>query len=94
MSYSTRRDFHLTALAHAIYVQFDPTESSVEAEKKNNLALLAKLGNSTKRARHEGGDDALNVRKAVRFASKGAGGAALARKMESSEKGKRKKGKR
>ena len=61
--------------------QFDPTERSVESEKKSNLALITKLDGQAKKAKisPEGGTgDALNVRKAVRFASKGKGGAALA----------------
>ncbi|KAA1473427.1 RRS1-domain-containing protein, partial [Dentipellis sp. KUC8613] len=61
--------------------KFDPTETSVESEKKSNLALLGKLDSESKRARKTGGgDDTLNVRKAVRFASKGQGGVSLARK--------------
>ncbi|VDB89913.1 unnamed protein product [Peniophora sp. CBMAI 1063] len=45
--------------------KFDPAEASAEAEKKSNLALLAKLGNApTKRAKGEGNDAAINVRKA------------------------------
>ncbi|KAI0312590.1 RRS1-domain-containing protein [Amylostereum chailletii] len=61
--------------------KFEPTESSVDGEKKSNLAILSKIGGTTKRSKHEGTDDTLNVRKAVRFASKGQGGAALGRKM-------------
>ncbi|KAI0029929.1 RRS1-domain-containing protein [Vararia minispora EC-137] len=63
--------------------KFEPTEVSADVEKKNNLALLAKIGNvPAKRSKHEGNDAAINVRKAVRFASKGEGGVALARRAE------------
>lgn len=65
----------------------------MEVEKKNNLALLAKLGNApTKRAKGEGNDAAINVRKAVRFASKGTGGVAMARKSEGRGKAPAKRG--
>ncbi|THH17757.1 hypothetical protein EW146_g3128 [Bondarzewia mesenterica] len=60
--------------------QFDPTETSIEKEKTANLALLSKLGNEHKKSRREDGSDVVNVRKAVRFASKGEGGVSLARK--------------
>lgn len=67
--------------------QFDPAEASVSEEKKANLALISKLGSggepSSKKARRDGGgdgDNVVNVRKAVRFASKGQGGVAMARK--------------
>jgi len=60
-------------------------------EKSANLALIRKMENSSssKRARRGGGEDGggggdgndvLNVRKAVRFASRGEGAVALARK--------------
>ena len=65
----------------------------METEKQNNLALLAKLGNgTTKRAKGEGNDAAINVRKAVRFASKGDGGVAMARKSEGRSKAPAKRG--
>jgi regulator of ribosome biosynthesis len=70
--------------------KFEPTEKSVEAEKNANLALIRKLGDSSskkiKRGRADddggGGDgkNILNVRKAVRFASREEGAMALARK--------------
>ncbi|KAF8464331.1 ribosome biogenesis regulatory protein-domain-containing protein, partial [Russula ochroleuca] len=62
--------------------KFEPTEKSVEAEKSANLALIRKLEDSSKNAKRGGGDGSniLNVRKAVRFASRGEGAAALARK--------------
>ncbi|KAF8497553.1 ribosome biogenesis regulatory protein-domain-containing protein [Russula emetica] len=74
--------------------KFEPTERSVEAEKSANLALIRKLENSSssKRAKRGGGEDGggggdgnavLNVRKAVRFASRGEGAVALARKSAS-----------
>lgn len=84
--------------------KFEPTERSVEAEKSANLALIRKLEN-TKRAKRGGGEygggggdgkDVLNVRKAVRFASRGEGGVALARKSASTAdtRKQRQKGKR
>ncbi|KAI0258491.1 ribosome biogenesis regulatory protein-domain-containing protein [Gloeopeniophorella convolvens] len=78
--------------------KFDPTEKPVESEKSANLALIKKLGSdpSSKKARREavnGEGDVLNVRKAVRFASKGAGSAALARKSSATD-GKKRKAKR
>jgi regulator of ribosome biosynthesis len=65
--------------------KFEPTEKSVEAEKSANLALIRKLEDSSKNAKRGGGDGSniLNVRKAVRFASRGEGAAALARKTAS-----------
>jgi len=74
--------------------KFEPTERSVDAEKSANLALIRKLENSSssKRAKRGGGEDGagggdgkdvLNVRKAVRFASRGEGAVALARKSAS-----------
>lgn len=68
------------------YLQFEPTEKSVEAEKSANLALINQLGKgrgSSKKAKHDAegdGRDVLNVRKAVRFASGGEGAISLARK--------------
>ncbi|KDQ64439.1 hypothetical protein JAAARDRAFT_166673 [Jaapia argillacea MUCL 33604] len=60
--------------------KFEPTETSVESEKKTNLAILSKLDGDAKRARRDvPGDDAINVRKAIRTVSKGRGSAALAR---------------
>ncbi|KZT24569.1 RRS1-domain-containing protein [Neolentinus lepideus HHB14362 ss-1] len=74
--------------------KFDSNERSVEEEKKNSLAIISKLESETNRARKEksGGDDILNVRKAIRSASRGKGSAALSR--DSSGKGRGKKGKR
>ncbi|KAF9232163.1 ribosome biogenesis regulatory protein-domain-containing protein [Melanogaster broomeanus] len=60
--------------------KFDPTEASATQEKEASLALLSKLDGDTKRARKDkGGDDVLNVRKAIRAVSKGRGGVALGR---------------
>ncbi|TFY82761.1 hypothetical protein EWM64_g1254 [Hericium alpestre] len=75
--------------------KFDPTEKSIHSEKEANLALLSKLGNESKKPR-TGGDDVLNVRKAVRFASKGEGGVAMARKSSgaSGQRGRGRGGKR
>jgi regulator of ribosome biosynthesis len=75
-------------------LQFEPAEMSADSEKKSNLALLTKIGGApAKRSKHEGNDAGINVRKAVRFASKGQGGVALARKMEGKGKGRPTKGK-
>ncbi|KII95254.1 hypothetical protein PLICRDRAFT_99138 [Plicaturopsis crispa FD-325 SS-3] len=63
--------------------KFEPTEAPLENEKAASLALISKLDSESKRPRtrapREGDDDVLNVRKAVRFASKGRGGASLGR---------------
>ncbi|KAN0097033.1 Ribosome biogenesis regulatory protein (RRS1) domain containing protein [Tylopilus felleus] len=70
--------------------KFNPTEASVEQEKHNSLAILSKLEGETKRARKEkGGDDVLNVRKAIRAVSKGKGGVALGRETVHTAKAKR-----
>ncbi|EPQ59177.1 RRS1-domain-containing protein [Gloeophyllum trabeum ATCC 11539] len=73
--------------------KFEPNERSIEEEKKNSLAIISKLENESKRAKKEksGGDEVLNVRKAIRSASGGKGSAALTR---NSSKPKGKKGKR
>ncbi len=73
-------------------VQFDPAERSVDSEKKSALALISKLDHQSKKPKisPEGGTgDVLNVRKAVRYASKGKGGVALAQGQAA---GKRQKG--
>ncbi|KAF8914252.1 ribosome biogenesis regulatory protein-domain-containing protein [Gymnopilus junonius] len=58
--------------------KFDPNEGSIEQEKNSSLALLAKMDSDKRKMRTgpraEEGD--VNVRKAVRFASKGKGGLA------------------
>ncbi|KAG9317835.1 ribosome biogenesis regulatory protein-domain-containing protein [Chiua virens] len=73
--------------------KFDPTEASVEQEKQTSLAILSKLGSESKRARTEkGGDDVVNVRKAIRVVSKGKGGVALGRETAGSSSSKRKRG--
>ena len=65
--------------------QFDPSEAPLSSEKDTSLALLSRMDSDarkTKRREPTGGDgETLNVRKAVRFASKGRGGAALGREM-------------
>lgn len=74
--------------------KFNPTERSVTDEQKASLAIISKLDGSGKRPRKEKeGDGIVNVRKAVRFASKGKGSASLTREQNSSAK-KGKKGKR
>ncbi|KAG8219020.1 ribosome biogenesis regulatory protein-domain-containing protein [Butyriboletus roseoflavus] len=70
--------------------KFDPSETSAEQEKQTSLALLSNLEGETKRARKDkGGDDVLNIRKAIRTVSKGKGGVALGRETASRPKGKR-----
>ncbi|KAF7981697.1 hypothetical protein HWV62_32266 [Athelia sp. TMB] len=59
--------------------KFEPTESN---ETQNSLAIMSKLDGETKRTKKEAGrdgDDVLNVRKAIRSASRGRGGIALGR---------------
>ncbi|KAF5363840.1 hypothetical protein D9756_000233 [Leucocoprinus leucothites] len=72
--------------------KFDPTEASAEQERKNALALLSRMESDTRKMRsgsssHD--DGVLNVRKAIRSASKGQGGIALARKLNSNKKSRR-----
>jgi len=70
--------------------KFDPTEGSSEREKKASLALLSRMDSDAKKMRKEppvSGEETLNVRKAVRFASKGRGGAALGRASAARGKG-------
>ena len=76
-------------------LQFEPTEISASQEKSQNLAILSKLDKepSAKKSKTSSGGDVLNVRKAIRSASKGKGSAALAREG-ASKGGKGKKGKR
>ncbi|KAF9462073.1 RRS1-domain-containing protein [Collybia nuda] len=60
--------------------KFDPTEAPIESEKQASLALLSRLDSDSKKMRKEPQEESvLNVRKAVRFASKGRGGLALGR---------------
>jgi len=56
--------------------KFEPTESS---EAKNSLAIISKLDGESKKPKKDGGDDVLNVRKAIRTASRGRGAVALGR---------------
>ncbi|KAK7060352.1 Rhodanese-related sulfurtransferase [Paramarasmius palmivorus] len=74
--------------------KFDPNERSVEQEKNASLALLSRMESDSKKIRREPapGENVLNVRKAVRHASKGQGGVALGRQANSKGKkvGKRK----
>ncbi|KAJ7632922.1 ribosome biogenesis regulatory protein-domain-containing protein [Roridomyces roridus] len=59
--------------------KFDPTEKPMEEEKSASLALLSRMGSDAKKTRREPApeENVVNVRKAVRFASKGRGGIAL-----------------
>ncbi|KAH7923653.1 RRS1-domain-containing protein [Leucogyrophana mollusca] len=60
--------------------KFEPTEVPIEKEKETSLAILSKIDGDARRSRKEkGGDDVLNVRKAIRTASRGRGGVALGR---------------
>ncbi|KAF8655337.1 hypothetical protein AX16_003110 [Volvariella volvacea WC 439] len=77
--------------------KFDPTEAPVDSERKASLALLQRMESDAKKMRQEpkfGDDNVLNVRKAIRNASKGRGGVALGRDVSSSGSSKRTKGKR
>jgi regulator of ribosome biosynthesis len=77
--------------------QFEPTEGSAEQEKKQALALLSRMESDAKKMHNApppGDNTILNVRKAIRSASKGQGGIALARKLESNKKSKSKRSKR
>ncbi|KAJ7086005.1 ribosome biogenesis regulatory protein-domain-containing protein [Mycena belliarum] len=61
--------------------KFEPTEKPLEEEKNASLALLARMGSDAKKTRREPSkeEDVLNVRKAIRSASRGRGGIALGR---------------
>lgn len=65
--------------------QFDPAEAPADAERNASLALLNKMESDAKKTRREpdAQDNVLNVRKAVRFASKGRGALALAKDSRS-----------
>ncbi|KAF8897762.1 ribosome biogenesis regulatory protein-domain-containing protein [Infundibulicybe gibba] len=56
--------------------KFDPIEAPLENEKNASLALLSRMDSDAKKTRREPAaeESMLNVRKAVRFASKGRGG--------------------
>lgn len=61
--------------------RFEPTEKSVADEAKASVALLSRLDSDAKKTRLEppSEESVLNIRKAVRFASKGRGALALGR---------------
>jgi len=65
--------------------KFDPTEVSVEQEKKASLSLVAKMDSDHKKMGKEprAEEAELNIRKAVRFASRQKGGLALGREVAS-----------
>lgn len=77
--------------ARGIKRKFAPNEVSLESEKKSSLAILSRLDGSNgisagKKTRRdhgatEEGEGGLNVRKALRFASRGRGGAALGKEL-------------
>ncbi|EKM79901.1 hypothetical protein AGABI1DRAFT_113150 [Agaricus bisporus var. burnettii JB137-S8] len=68
--------------------KFEPTEVSAEQEKKNALALFSSINSDSRKKRPEtsGDNSVINVRKAIRTASKGQGGVALARKLDSGKR--------
>ena len=70
-----------------VFAQFEPAERSVDEEKRASLAIISKLGDGTNR-KTKSGDDVLNVRKAIRSASKGQGAAALGRQQDRPKRGK------
>jgi regulator of ribosome biosynthesis len=61
--------------------QFDPAEGAMHNEQKASLALLSRMDSDARKTHREPKPDStvLNVRKAVRFASKGSGALALGR---------------
>ncbi|KXN92337.1 hypothetical protein AN958_08568 [Leucoagaricus sp. SymC.cos] len=71
--------------------KFDPTEVSAEQEKKNALTLLSRMESDAKKIRSGPSRDSavLNVRKAIRSVSKGQGGVALGKKLESGKRSRR-----
>ena len=73
--------------------QFDPTEASAETEKQASLALIQRMESDAKKMRREPQkeESVLNVRKAVKFASKGRGALALGREVTSGDVGKKRK---
>lgn len=73
--------------------KFDPSEQPLENEKQASLALLSRMDSDAKKMRRNPApeDNVLNVRKAVRFASKGRGGVALGRDSAKAKAGKRKR---
>ena len=73
--------------------QFDPTEVSMEQEKNKSLSLFVKMNSDHEKMVKPGAEKTeLNVRKAVRFASKGKGGLALGREASNEWKRKRRPG--
>ena len=79
-------------------LQFDPIEASLDQEKKASLMLLSRMDGDAKKMKRDPPEDnnagVLNVRKALRFASNGRGGAALGRELTRSKERKVRKGKR
>ena len=66
-----------------LLLQFEPTELSVEQEKNASLSLLAKMDSDHRKMGKEPRADEteLNIRKAVRFSSRGKAGQALRREV-------------
>ncbi|KAG6891689.1 hypothetical protein C0992_010092 [Termitomyces sp. T32_za158] len=73
--------------------KFDPTEKSVTEEAKASVALLSKMESDAKKTRRDpqAEESVLNTRKAIRFASKGRGGLAMAKEAAAGGKGGRKR---
>jgi len=61
--------------------KFEPAEAPVEQEKAANLALIQRMEKEPrkKKTKKDTGDNVLNVRKAIRTASRGKGSVALAK---------------
>jgi regulator of ribosome biosynthesis len=81
---SNRPNTLLLTFTKNFFLKFEPTEAPLEQEKKASLALLSKMDSDARKTKKDHGataetDEVLNVRKAMRFASKGRGGAALGR---------------
>lgn len=76
--------------------QFDPTEKSVTEEAKASVALLSKMESDAKKSRRDpqAEESILNTRKAIRFASKGRGGLAMAKEAAAGRSGRKRGGKR
>jgi regulator of ribosome biosynthesis len=76
--------------------KFNPTEAPAQEEKKASLALIQRMDSDVRKMRSEPRkeESILNVRKAVRFASKGQGGLALGRQVAGGKSRRGGKGKR
>lgn len=81
---------------HGVKRKFDSNEQAGDSERKTSLALLSKMDSDSRKMRtrpSSGGDETINVRKAVKFVSKGKGAVAMGKEAASKKKfksGKRK----